>query len=58
MIRCCDRDLGIDRDGSAGLRCRLTVDSYLAGEDERARAFARRDQSTIDEQRIQSNSVL
>ena len=53
-----ERDGGIDADRRAGLGRRLPVDAHLAGEDERARAFARRRKSPLDEQRVEPKGLL
>ena len=53
-----ERDGGVDADRRARLGCRLAVDAHLAGEDERARAFARRRQSPLDEQRVEAKGLL
>ena len=38
--------------------CRLTVDANVAGQNERARPFARRGEPAIHEQRVETDGVL
>ena len=54
MIRHGELDARVGLDRRAGLRDDLAVDRHLAGEDQRARAFARRGEAAVDERDIEA----